>query len=73
MIASSFLFVASGQRPGAVKMAFFRAEPQPQARGLSASRLAASFMMTCALRTFLFRYSTTVSTETASCSSCQQS
>ena len=73
MIASSFFVVASGQSSGGVKMAFLMAEPQAQARSAAASLLTASRMMTCAFRTFLFKYSTTVSTDTASCSSCQQS
>ncbi len=34
---------------------------------------SASFMINCALRTFLFRYSITVSTLTASWPGCQQS
>src|ERR671937_1265265 len=72
MIASSLFVVGSGQRSGGVKIAFFSAEPQAHARSARASRPTASRMMTCALRTFLLRYSTTASTETASCPSCQQ-
>src|SRR3712207_552672 len=73
MIAESFRVVASGQRSGAVNIAFLSAEPHEHVGSDAASLWTASRMMTWALRTFLLRYSTTVSTETASCSSCQQS
>src|SRR5688572_6146292 len=73
MMASSFFVVASGHNSCGVKMAFLSAEPHSQARSVRPRLLTASRMMTCALRTFLLRYSTTASTVTASCPSCQQS
>src|ERR1044071_8983925 len=73
MIASSFRVVAPGQRSCGVKMAFLSAEPHAHPRPAEARRLTDSRIIACSLRTFLLRFSTTVSTETASCSSCQQS
>jgi len=72
MMASSWRAVASGQLSGAVKMAFFKAEAHPQSRGALAKAFTAALMIVCALRTFLFRYSMTVSTVSASCAGCQQ-
>src|SRR5215475_10817432 len=73
MMACSRRAVASGHKFGAVKIAFFRAEPHLQARGCVPRALTACFMINWALRTFLLRYSITVSTVTASCPGCQQS
>src|SRR5215213_8845675 len=73
MMASSFFVVASGQRFGAVKIACCSAEPHLQSRSDSRNRLRASRRIVWAFRTFLFKYSTTVSTLTASCPGCQQS
>src|SRR5207237_5358028 len=59
MMASSFFIVASGQRWGGVKIAFFNAEPHLQLRSARLKSFTAVFMMTWVLRTFLVRYSTT--------------
>src|SRR5205809_956345 len=73
MMAASLCAVASGQWFGAVKIAFFNAELHLHSRGAVLSDLTAFFIIIWALRTFLFRYSMTVSTVTASCAGCQQS
>src|SRR5688572_19558055 len=66
MMASSLFVVAAGQRSGAVKIALFRADPHLQVRSVFRNRFIDSRIMIWALRTFLFRYSMTVSTLTAS-------
>ena len=65
MMASSLRAVASGQWSGAVKIAFFSAELHLHSRGARVRVLTAPFIINCALRTFLFKYSMTVSTVTA--------
>src|SRR5687767_2586443 len=73
MIASSFLKVSSGHRSGAVKIAFLIASRYWFGVSFAATRCTASFKISCALRTFLFKYSITMSTVTSSWPSCQQS
>jgi hypothetical protein len=72
MMAASLRVVASGHKSGAVKIAFFKADPHLHSRGLLARPLTAARMITWAFLTFLFRYSMTASTVTASWLGCQQ-
>src|SRR5712671_54418 len=66
MMADSLRVVASGHKSGAVKIAFFKADPHLHSRGLLASALTASRIITWAFLTFLFRYSITAFAVTAS-------